>query len=351
MQTLKDIRVLISRGTDSDASEWTQYVLQSPMATISHAWNWRSIIREAYDHDSVYLIARQEGVVRGILPLIVVKSPILGTSLASMPFMDFGGVCADDLNIVGQLVQEARRLGREAGSATVELRQMAAIPGLPAPRQDKVTMILDLTGGETGIWKGLPAKVRNQVRKAEKNGLSTMVGGPELLEEFYRVFVVNMRDLGSPVHAPSFFTSMASGLGAQMHVRLVRDGAKTVGGLISLCFKDTVLVPWASALREYFSKCPNNLLYWHAIQDGCARGFKIFDFGRSSVGSGTYEFKRQWGAQPVPLFWHVLSDDNRQGNAIDGTSMKYRLFREIWRRLPVGVSVTIGPRIRKYLTN
>jgi FemAB-related protein (PEP-CTERM system-associated) len=351
MQTLKDIPVLINRGTDSDAFEWTQYVLRSPTATISHIWHWRSIIREAYGHDSVYLIARQEGVVKGILPLIVVKSPILGTSLASMPFMDFGGVCTDDLNIAGQLVEEARRLSREDGSATVELRQMAAIPGLPEPRQDKVTMILDLTGGETGIWKGLPAKVRNQVRKAEKSGLSTLVGGPEFLEEFYRVFVVNMRDLGSPVHASSFFTSMASELGAQMQVRLVRDGAKTVGGLISLSFKDTVLVPWASALREYFPKCPNNLLYWHAIQDGCANGFKTFDFGRSSVGSGTYEFKRQWGAQPVPLFWHVFSDDDRQGNAIDGTSMKYRLFREVWRRLPVGVSATIGPRIRKYLTN
>ena len=104
-------------------------------------------------------------------------------------------------------------------------------------------------------------------------------------------------------------------------------------------------------MREYFSKCPNNLLYWHAIQDGCANGFKMFDFGRSSVGSGTYEFKRQWGAQPVPLFWHVLSDDDRQGNTIDGTSMKYRLFREIWRRLPIDVTVTIGPQIRKYLTN
>lgn len=351
MRTLKDNAVLISRGTDSDASEWTQYVLQSPMATISHAWNWRSIIREAYGHDSVYLIARKDGVVRGILPLIVVKSPILGTSLASMPFMDFGGVCADHLNIAEKLVQEAQRLSKETGSATVELRQVVAISGLPAPRQDKVTMILDLTGGESEIWKRLPAKVRNQVRKAEKNGLSTVVGGPELLEEFYRVFVVNMRDLGSPVHARSFFTSMASGLGAQMHVRLVREGAKTVGGLIGLCFKDTVLVPWASALREYFSKCPNNLLYWHAIQDSCARGFKIFDFGRSSIGSGTYEFKRQWGAQPVPLFWHVLSDDGRQGNAVDGASMKYRLLREVWRRLPVGVSVTIGPRIRKYLTN
>ncbi|HXX74392.1 MAG TPA: FemAB family XrtA/PEP-CTERM system-associated protein [Nitrospiraceae bacterium] len=351
MRTPIEDPVSISLGDNEDGLEWSQYVLRTPRATLSHAWIWRSIIREAYGHDSIYLIARQAGMVRGILPLIVVKSSIFGTVLASMPFMDYGGVCTDDYKIAGQLVEEARRLSRATGSATVELRQIAMVPGLPTPREDKVTMILDLTAGEAGIWNGLPAKVRNQVRKAEKCGLSTVVGGPELLEDFYRVFIVNMRDLGSPVHALSFFTSMAVGFGSQMHVRLVRDGNKSIGGMISLCFKDTVLVPWASALREYFSKCPNNLLYWHAIKDSCTRGFKSFDFGRSSLGSGTYEFKRQWGAQPVPLYWYRLSDIDGYGNVIDGSSVKYRLLREIWRRLPVGISAMLGPRIRKYITN
>lgn len=351
MHTLKDIHVGINRGADADATEWTRYVLQSPMATIGHIWNWRSIIRESYGHESVYLIARGGGVVRGILPLVVVKSPILGTSWTSMPFMDYGGVCADDQDIAGQLIQEARRLSGEFGSAAVELRQLAEVNLLPPPRRDKVTMILDLAGGETEIWKRLPAKVRNQVRKAEKSNLSTLVGGPELLEEFYRVFVVNMRDLGSPVHGLSFFTKMAAGLGSQMRVRLVRDGDKTVGGLIRLSFKDTVLVPWASALREYFPKCPNNLLYWHEIQGACGEGTKLFDFGRSSLGSGTYEFKRQWGAQPVPLYWYILSDDGREGSTVDGSSLKYRLFRGGWQRLPVGLSAALGPRIRKFLTN
>jgi CelD/BcsL family acetyltransferase involved in cellulose biosynthesis len=144
---------------------------------------------------------------------------------------------------------------------------------------------------------------------------------------------------------------MAAEFGSQLRIRLVRDGARTVGGLVSLCFKDTVLVPWASALREYFSKCPNNLLYWHEIQDRSAQGFTLFDFGRSSLGSGTYDFKRQWGAQPMPLFWYLLSADAGGGHTIDGASLKYRLFREGWQRLPVGLSALLGPRIRKYLTN
>jgi FemAB-related protein (PEP-CTERM system-associated) len=351
MQTPGQTSVAVLRAGDDDEAAWSSYVRRAPSATLGHTWNWRAVIRNAYGHDSVYLMARQEGTIRGILPLIVVKSPILGTSLASMPFMDAGGVCADDHHVAARLVEEARRLSRALGARAIELRQLNEMPGLADPRQDKVTMMLDLVGGEAGIWKGLPAKVRNQVRKAEKSGLSTVVGGPELLEEFYRVFVVNMRDLGSPVHGRNFFTSMAAGFGSQLRVRLVREGGKAVGGLISLRFKDTVFVPWASALREYFPKCPNNLLYWHEIQDSCASGFKSFDFGRSSVGSGTYEFKRQWGAHAVPLYWYVVPDKRGGGNAIDGSSLKYRLFREVWQRLPVGLSAAIGPRIRRYLTN
>src|SRR5262249_10352185 len=148
--------------------------------------------------------ARQEGVIRGILPLIIVNSPLLGASLASMPFLDYGGICSDDLAVERRLVEEARRLSAASVSTAIELRQIAEISILPEPRRDKVTMMLDLTGGEAGIWKTLPAKVRNQVRKAEKSGLSTVVGGRELVEEFYHVFLVNMRDLGSPVHGLSF---------------------------------------------------------------------------------------------------------------------------------------------------
>ena len=351
MQTGKEVGITVSRAGDEDCSEWSQYVLRTPAATLGHEWNWRTVIRKAYGHDSVYLIARQEGTVRGILPLIVVNSTLFGTSLASMPFLDYGGICADDQSIVHQLVQEARRLSGAPASTAIELRQVGQMSGFPEPRQDKVSMMLDLTGGEAGLWKGLPAKVRNQVRKAEKSGLRTIIGGRELVEEFYHVFVVNMRDLGSPVHGLSFFTSMAAEFDSQLRIRLVREGSKTVGGLISLRFKDTVVVPWASALREYFPKCPNNLLYWHEIQDRCAQGFKVFDFGRSSVGSGTYEFKRQWGACPVPLFWYVLAMDAGRGNAINGIGLKYRLFREAWQRLPVGVTAALGPRIRKYLTN
>lgn len=337
---------------EADQEQWDAYVLRCPDATLCHDFRWQAVIRKAYGHEAYYLMAKGDGGPRGILPLILVRSPFSGSSLTSMPFLDYGGVCADGSAARIALLEQLQALKEKCGAAWVELRHVAPIPEWGAGRQGKVSMILDLTGGEDQLWKALPAKVRNQVRKAEKAGLTIKRGGGELLGEFYPVFAVNMRDLGSPVHSGAFFEQMAGEFGERLHVILVKDGAKTVGGLIELVFKNTVLVPWASCLREYFSRCPNNLMYWNAIQESCIRGFKTFDFGRSTIGSGTYDFKRQWGAVPKQLSWQSLPEHQIiEGGPVSSSSFKYRMCMEIWKRLPVSVTEQIGPRIRKYLTN
>lgn len=344
-----DLDVTVSGADDRNA--WEQFVEASSRSTMCHQFAWKDIIERSYGHRTFYLMAKREGVVVGVLPLVLVQPPLIGGALVSLPFMDYGGVCAEDSSAGLALVDKAMDLLKTTGARTLELRQCDAAIRLDSSRQDKVSMILDLTPGSDAIWKSLPAKVRNQVRKAEKSGLMVCVGGVELIDDFYDVFVVNMRDLGSPVHSKRFFLEMGQSLGSLMRVTLVRDGQRTVGGLISLFFKRTMLVPWASSLREYFSKCPNNLLYWDAILDGCKRGCVEFDFGRSTVGSGTYDFKKQWGAQPRQLFWQHLRVGGAVGTTLSRDDAKSRFAVEVWRRLPVGATGVLGPMIRRYLTN
>lgn len=332
--------------------DWDVYVRDSISTTFCHQFAWRAVIEEAYGHRTFYLMARREEAVGGILPLVLVKSVLFGASLTSMPFLDYGGICADDPEIAHRLLVAARGLQEEQRVGTIELRQCQPIVNAGSARLDKVSMVLDLSAGDEALWRSLPAKVRNQVRKAEKSGLIISEGGVEFLDEFYDVFVVNMRDLGSPVHDKAFFLHLFRNFGQQARCTLIRDGQKTVGGLIVLLFKDTMLVPWASSLRDYFSKCPNNLLYWSAIQSGCQRGFRQFDFGRSTIGSGTYEFKRQWGAQPRQLHWQSVGTANgRASTTVSSQDGKFHAAVEVWKRLPLPVTRVLGPRIRKYLTN
>jgi serine/alanine adding enzyme len=334
-----------------DLKAWDTYTEHSPKATFCHHSGWRSIIMRAYGHHPLYLAARSDGQTRGIFPLFEVKSRLFGKSLTSMPFLDYGGICADDKAFAHLLQEQALGLMQAHGVDVVELRQCEPVEQGASLRLDKVSMILDLSPGVEGLWRSFPGSVRNHVRKAQKSGLRTSIGGGELLAEFYPIFAANMRELGSPVHHRAFFAHIFAEFGPQAKLVLVRDGQRAVGGLVCLFFKDTATVPWSSSLRQCFSKCPNNLLYWEAMQYACARGCKRFDFGRSSVGSGTYIFKHQWGAQPVQIYWHLLGRNGNQSLAFSTNNPKYHIILETWKRLPLSVTKWLGPRIRKYLTN
>jgi FemAB-related protein (PEP-CTERM system-associated) len=222
---------------------------------------------------------------------------------------------------------------------------------LPVPAvQDKVNLVLELPGDPAILWRELNAKVRNQVRKAERSGLSVEFGGAEKLGEFYDIFAVNMRDLGSPVHAQGFFRAVFEAFGDKARVALVRKGAVPVGGLVALAFKDTLVVPWASSLREYFPMCANVLLYWETIRLACEEGFRRFDFGRSSRNSGTYRFKRQWGALEEPLYWYTIPIARSNYKRWSSVDHRGASLVRLWKRLPVGFTRWLGPYVRKYLT-
>lgn len=337
---------------EPDKGKWEAFVAQAPAATMCHHFLWQRVIEAAYKHRAFYLLAQDQGQVLGVLPLVLVRSRLFGSSLTSMPFLDYGGVCTEREDARAALVRRAHLLMQEQAADCVELRQRTPTGPDGSVRLDKVGMVLDLSPGLEALWSGLPAKTRNQVRKAQKSGLTVVSGGGELLEEFYAVFVENMRDLGSPVHHKLFFTRLFEQFGEQARLFVVRDGGQAVGGLVGVFFRDTVTVPWASSLRRSLSKCPNNLLYWEALQYACERHYRRFDFGRSSLDSGTYAFKKQWGAQPVQVYWQLLSRaPERKSVAFSAHEAKYKIVIEAWKRLPVPVTTILGPAIRRYLTN
>ena len=175
----------------------------------------------------------------------------------------------------------------------------------------KVRMFLNLPDSSEALMKSFKSKLRSQIRKAEKNGLTFAWGNYEDLDDYYAVFSENMRDLGSPVHSQKWFDAILHNFGANARLGKVTFQGVTVGSCIILTTRNKVAIPWASTLRQYNNLAPNMLLYWNVLKYSCDIGFKMFDFGRSSVGEGTYKFKTQWGAQAIPLTWYSMSITNR----------------------------------------
>jgi FemAB-related protein (PEP-CTERM system-associated) len=329
-------------ASDTDARAWDEFVDARSGPTGYHLWRWRRVFSRAFGHEPIYLVARQGSQLVGVLPLVYISSVISGRTLTSLPFLNYGGVLADSDAAADRLLELAVQVARSRQCKHLELRHVGRrFPGLPC-RQHKVTMLLTI---EDGMWDRLDRKVRNQIRKAQKSGLVVERGGGELLGDFYAVFARNMRDLGTPVYSKRLFDEVLEAFPDRARVHVVRREGRPVAAGLSYRTRTTIEMPWASSVRDFNALCPNHLLYWNAIESTADAGCRTFDFGRSTPGEGTFKFKEQWGAQPVPLHWEY---DLLGGTSLPnlGTSNpRFHMAIEAWKRLPLAVATRLGPHI------
>jgi FemAB-related protein (PEP-CTERM system-associated) len=285
------------------------------------------------------------GIIDGLLPLVHMKSLSFGNFIVSMPFFNYGGVCADDEAAENALVDEAVRIAKDLNASHIEFRQGNPLNNdLPA-RTLKVSMRLALPGSPDELWKSFPSKLRSQVKVPQKAGMSVRIGGVEELESFHAVFSENMRYLGTPVYPKRFFGTILEQFPGSSWICSVYMGDTPVASGFLVGFKNRLEIPWASSLRKYNRMSPNMLLYWSCLKFACEKGFAIFDFGRSTPEESTCRFKEQWGAVPTPMRWSYWVGDGGELPDITPRNRKYHLAIGIWKKLPLSVTKILGPRI------
>jgi FemAB-related protein (PEP-CTERM system-associated) len=336
--------------SDTDRQDWDRYVHAHGDATACHLFAWRDVVSGVFRQQPHYLAARDAtGAIRGVLPLVRLRSVLFGDFLVSMPYLNYGGVLADSEAVGEGLVAEAVTLARTLGVSHMELRYVE--PRLPSwpTRTDKVSMRLALQPRADDFHKALGSKLRAQIKRPEKGGATCQSGGAALLDDFYAVFAENMRDLGTPVYSKKFFAEVLAAFPEQARIFVVRVGDEPAAAGFVLGFGRILEIPWASSLRRYNRLSVNMLLYWKVIEHACSSGFETFDFGRSTSDSGTYRFKEQWGARPVQLNWHYWLRDGHELPQLNPTNPRYRAMIATWQRLPLWVANAMGPQIVRNL--
>jgi FemAB-related protein (PEP-CTERM system-associated) len=300
---------------------------------------WLEMTARRYRVEREWWLAEDGDRIRGILPLFVRRTR--EPALFSAP----GGLLADDESVANALLEPAReRLARER-LAYIELRdQRRAWPGLETS-DEHVTLEMDLTASPEAQWKRFDAKLRNQIRKGEKAGFR-VTWGRDQIDTFHRVLLENLRDLGTPVRGAGYFRDAVAALGDDVDLLVVSAEDGPAGTMFLARHRGVANDPWASSLRRYFARCPNQVLYWEAIQrairDGCAR----FDFGRSQPGSGTFHFKQQWGATPVPLVYQYVLGRVTKPPTLEDQKHGYGLAVSAWKRLPLPLAAALGEPVK-----
>src|SRR5262245_30009222 len=274
---------LVCNGS-RDLQSWEKFALTAPNATLYHLPGWKDVIEQTFGHPTFYLAAADGERVRGVLPLAQLKSRIFGNLLVSLPYFNYGGICADSDVVRDALFEKAIELARQHGARSIELRHEESWRQDVPTKTHKVSMRLELPGSADDLWKALGAKLRNQIQKPRKAGVTVTLGREEQLDSFYEVFAANMRDLGTPVYPKAFFRNILDRFPQQTWIATAYlDGGAVASGFLA-GFKDRLEIPWASSLRLLNNVGPNMLLYWSCLEFAIQGGYRVFDFGRSTPG-------------------------------------------------------------------
>jgi FemAB-related protein (PEP-CTERM system-associated) len=333
------------RAFEGTPAEWDAFVRVQHGARHFHLFGWRRVIEQVYGHDCVSLEARDaNGALAGVLGLVRVRSPMFGDFLLSMPYVDYGGPLGN-VPAVRALAEAARSMmGRRT---LLELRSAVPLPIEADVSHRKIAVVKTLSSDLDLLWTGLRSQVRGAVRKARKANITVQFGGDEI-EPFFRVFAHRMRDLGTPTHSQRYFQAIGAEFADSAWFGCAYHQGRAVAGAAAFVLHDELHLLHASQIDAYRPLHPNMLLTWAFIERAAMAGIRRFNFGRSTPGSTTHEFKRRWGAVDEPLYWY----DVRNGEIAKTPSPDdavYAMGPRLWRRLPRRVATALGPHIVKYI--
>ncbi|GAA5160653.1 FemAB family XrtA/PEP-CTERM system-associated protein [Viridibacterium curvum] len=333
---------------DSDCPRWDEFVRACPQATFFHLSAWARLIRDVWRHRCHYLYAERGGEIVAVLPLVEIKSTLFGHSLSSLPFAVYGGIAGNDAEARAALEAKADALARELGVSHLEYRNMQPVHA-DWPRQDIYVMFRkELLPDEEANMLAIPRKQRAMVRKGLQNGLVATIDDD--VDRFFAVYADNVRRHGTPAMSKRWFRALREAFGKDCDVLTVTDAnGQLLSSVLSFYFRDEILPYYAGDMPAARGLAANDFKYWELMRHALARGCKVFDYGRSKVGTGPYSFKKNWGFEPVTMSYEYVlykGDSIPQNNP---NNPKFRAFIAMWQRLPLVVANTLGPHIVRNL--
>ena len=338
----------VKQLTEHDNQRWDAFVEQAADATFFHRAGWKQVIEQAFGHTVYLLYVEQDGQIKGILPLGHVKSLLFGNTLSSMPFCVYGGVVAEDDGSRQALEQAAIELARQLDVDSLEFRnQSPQHDEWPAKRELYVTFRKEIDPDPEQNLKNIPRKQRAMVRKGIKAGLESSWDSE--IGRFYDAYSQSVHALGTPVFSKRYFQILKDVFADDCRILTITKEGRLIASVMNFYFRDQVLPYYGGGTPEARAVKGNDFMYWEVMRHSCEQGIRVFDYGRSKVGTGSYCFKKNWGFEPQPLHHEYVLIKADEVPDINPLNPKYRLFINTWKKLPLSMTRLVGPHIVKNL--
>jgi FemAB-related protein (PEP-CTERM system-associated) len=337
----------IKKLENARKGDWDVFVEQCPEASFFHKAGWKEVVERAFGHPTHYLYAEESGRIVGVLPLGHVKSLLFGNALISNPFCVYGGVAAESEEARVALEESAVRLARESAVDYLEFRNRFARPTQRPTKSLYVTFRKDLDPDPEKNLAAIPRKQRAMVRKGIAAGLVGVIDPG--VDRLYEAYAESVRNLGTPVFPKAYFALLKEVFGEACEVLTVEHEGKAVAAVMNFYFRDEVLPYYGGGTEQARDLKANDFMYWEVMRRAVEKGVRVFDYGRSKEGTGSYRFKTHWGFEPEPLHYEYELVKATAMPDINPLNPKYRLFVAAWQHLPLPVSKLIGPWISRNL--
>ena len=336
-------------GLDANYKEVNDYVVNHPDSRIYHLAGWGRVIERVFKHKCYYFVAKKNSEIVGVLPVVRQKSILFGDNMMSMPYFSYGGPLANNEILENLLMDHVNTMTRDLGLNHVEYREFKSRDGY-AVKDNKISMMMGLST-EDELWRSIGSKKRAQINRPLKMGVAieSKQGKMNLVDDFYAVLSENMRDLGTPFYDKIFFQEIVEEFNEYVAIHVVYCDGVAVGSAFVLEFKGVAEIPWASTIHSYMKYGFNMYLYWQIFKGVIQSGCKQLDFGRSSKDSGTYRFKKQWGALPVQLYWNYWLGEGVEMPEVNPNNPKFKVVIACWKKSPLFLTNWLGPKIARSL--
>ncbi len=336
--------------TPADMTRWDAFVQTCPEATFFHRAGWQPVIERAFGHKTFFYLAERAGQIEGILSLCQIKSPLFGHSLGSLPFCVYGGVAA--MSEEARQALDAAALALAARLQVGHLEYRTILPAHPNDPQWHgkelyVTFRKAISGDDDANMNAIPRKQRAMVRKGIKAGLTGEVD--QTVDRFFTAYSTSVHRLGTPVFSKKYFRILKDVFAEDCEIRTIVKDDQIVAAVMSFFFRDEVIPYYGGGMPAARDFAGNDFMYWNLMQTAAARGCRIFDFGRSKLGTGAYDFKKNWGFEAQPLAYEYRLQKATAVPDNNPLNPKYQLFIKLWRKLPLPVANLLGPHIVKDL--
>jgi len=333
--------------TAADAANWDQFVFACPAATFFHRAGWKEVIERAFGHKTYFLLAEENGVIQGVLPLAEINSLLFGHSLSSLPFCVYGGIIASTEPARLALDDAAQKLAAKLNVDYLEYRNTVPFHTDWSGKDLYVTFRKAIDPDLEANMLAIPRKQRAMVRKGIKAELVSEIDSN--VERFFSVFADNVHRHGTPALPKRYFALLQEIFGSDCEVLTVVKDGQALSSVLSFYFRDEVLPYYAGDTLAARDFAANDFKYWELMRRACERGIKVFDYGRSKRGTGPFDFKKNWGFEPQPLCYEYQLHRAKTVPDTNPLNPKYQLFIKMWQRLPLSVANAIGPHIVKNL--